>query len=590
MNFSKFQVTAAVIIFLSNTLFAQFLPEDYGQVNYTNIYFEEEFQKSAKSYELSIYENSDALQKGVSLIKKTNALPSFYVSSLTWAHNYLWLVKSYDENKKELTKSEVHNFNIIKQVNLNSANEIKLDIKTNNEIKSNGGYICLDIARTIFDRKGNAIWTLPIIENFVNAGTIIQDLKGTKDNTFTFLTDKLPLEVDINGSILWQAPYPFALNGDTLVYHHDFKKTKWDTYMILAQKKAYRKILGPVSEEHLKQERDVKVVDGVYYKKIKIDVILEFNKKSELIWYWDALDYLKDEDLNFYKGSNGIPIMSSHVNAFSVNENNTEIYIGFRDLSRIIQINKLSKKPEYSYGEKFPSGEAQFANNLSISGQHDATITNHHSILIFNNNAGKGSNGGYAGVIELRDKPKTNENPLLWSFDLHFDTLSNGKSARAGNVVELPNSNLLVCGGALNRVFEVTKSKKIAWDAFVLSRAAQDTAWKPFQQYRTNWLKQINQTHFMYQISSSTPQSKNKMSVGLKIYNTGTLPQKYLIEVYSEKNELLYHQTTKKITNNKGKDFHLIFTNLDTEPKKNIIKISSLGDTNVFKNIIIQAQ
>src|SRR5689334_24059471 len=93
----------------------------------------------------------------------------------------------------------------------------------------------------------------------------IRDLKITKDNTVTFLNGSFPLEIDLDGNILWMPPYPFILNSDTIVYHHDFKKTNRGTYMVMGNKKVYRKVLGDYSADLLRKEFETRVIDNQVY-------------------------------------------------------------------------------------------------------------------------------------------------------------------------------------------------------------------------------------------------------------------------------------------------------------------------------------
>ena len=54
--------------------------------------------------------------------------------------------------------------------------------------------------------------------------------------------------------------------------------------------------------------------------------------------------------------------------------------------------------------------------------------------------------------------------------------------------VHCQNANLLVCTGSTGRIFEITKSKEIVWDAIVRSKqTGEDTTWKDMPQYRSSW-------------------------------------------------------------------------------------------------------
>jgi hypothetical protein len=152
-------------------------------------------------------------------------------------------------------------------------------------------------------------------------------------------------------------------------------------------------------------------------------------------------------------------------------------------------------------------------------------------------NAGlTGKGGGVSSVIEFKEVKNKKENPLVWKFDLNFDTLTDGKSVSGGNVNELPNSNILVCAGVLNRVFEVTRNKEIVWDAFIEIKRKGDTLWQAYPQYRCNWVKQLNRYHYLSEASDLGVQKPATSAVGqrtisIAIHNTGNADDSYDVEV-----------------------------------------------------------
>ena len=519
----------------------QEIPKTNSSINRTDVYFEEQLIKDASEYELEIYLDSSNFEKV--FIQQIAKIPAFWVNGLNWGATYYWQVKAYDKNHQQLSNTERHKFNIVK-IEYQGYEKVRMVVKTNKEDLNCKGLICVDYTRCIFDRKGTAIWTLPLIKDIVSENMQIRDLKVTKDNTITFLTLFQACEIDLEGNILWRAPYPFVLNSDTVTYHHDFKKTNRGTYMVLGNKTVDRKILGTYSDSLVKIEPGVKKINGQLYKSVIMAVLLEFDKNGKLIWYWDATDYVTDEDMNYKKGPNDFPTFLTHSNAFGENEAGTKVYVGFRNLSRIVKIDKRTKKVELTYGERYPSGDAVYANKL-FKNQHDANVTNHNSIYILNNNGT--TPGGISSVLELRDNIKNKKDTVcLWKFDLDFDTLSVGKSVSGGKVDELPNSNLLVCGGELNRIFEVTKEKEIVWDAFMQGIVKTDSVWQRMPQYRASWVKQLKEFHFIPQIIF-TDEKRGKADISLIIYNTGNSEDAYEIEVFSENRISLSQKKTDTI-------------------------------------------
>lgn len=563
--------TVGFFLLLINSISAAVCPKDSSAINYSTVYFEDSGTSQAVEYELFLYsesssENLDNLVQNV----KSN-LPAFWVSGLEWGKRYFWHVKAYDKDHRELSAGKPHTFSIIRTIS-NRHEKIALDIKTNKTDRHAGGLISLDYTRCIFNRQGQIVWTLPNIPDLVDDGTQIRDLQLTSDNTITFLTGKVPVETDLTGKVLWRGPAHYVLDNDTISYHHDFRKTTRGTYMVLGSKRVYRKVTETFAEEPARRRNDTKMVDGVKYKKVPVDLLLEFDAKGKLIWFWDADKYITDADLNFKKTREGYPNFSSHANAFSENESATKVYIGFRDLNRIVKLDKKTKKVELTYGQKYPSGDARFGDGLFKS-QHDANVTSHNSIFIFNNNGPRGEGSGISSILELKDNVTEKDSVLLWRFDLDFDSLSDGRSANQGNVVELPNTNVLLCAGAINRIFEVTKNKEVVWDAFVLSKAKNGKTFDPFPQYRCHWMLQLNEYHFIVGTPSPIARQAGTANFKIAVSNTGNADDSYLIEIY-DGNKLIYKKKSGLVVKQTTQDQALSFK-LPAKVKQLTIKVSS---------------
>ncbi len=537
--FKKF-IGFLAITFTVFEVHAQHFPKNNSAINYTNVYFEEDFIKNAIKYELLL--STDSLISSKSTIKITAKIPAFWVNNLKWTKRYFWLVNAYDIKGKLINTSERHHFTTITP-GVFAFDSLKIHINKNNSLKTAEGLISIDHTRSIINRVGDIVWTVPAIPNLSNINSLTKDLKVTKQNTVTFITDSVPLEISFSGNVLWKGPNSFIFKGDTISFHHDFKKINEDSYMILGNRYIYRKVLNNYSDSIIKSEPKAKMINGILHKRVEVSIIMEFNSKNELVWYWDANDYLKDEDLNYKKQSNGFPNLSSHMNAFSVSDDGSKIYAGFRDLNRIVKIDKKTKEVEMSYGEKFPSGEGKVANNL-FRAQHDALVTSKNTLLIVNNNLPSETN--VSSVLEISENCKNADSCLVWNFDFKFDKLTNGKSVKAGNVVPLPNENYLVCEGALNRIFEVTKKKEVVWDAFLYAKLKKDKEWRPCPQYRCNWIKQLSHYHFLTQQQSVAKINDGKINLDIIIHNTSNDSDSYIIEVLTKKNDSPFYTIETK--------------------------------------------
>ena len=519
-----------LILFFSKTQ-ALILPAENAVVYSTSVYFEESIVPKASSYKLFIFEDS-LLNVPVKLNgQKSCSWPAFIAGELGWAKKYFWKIQAFAPDGKLMSDGKTHAFRItaIKSVNFD---EVKMRVNKNLTGRNSGGYIFVDNSRCLFNREGKAVWTVPPVTGIVDENAQqVRDFKMTKEGNITFIAERVPLEIDFDGRVIWKAPFPFYYKGDSVFYHHEFRKDNTGNYYVLGGRLLYRKLLLKLPEKEKKNEDMVKITDSAVYRKTEVSMVLKFNKEGKLIWSWDSNDYIQDVDLNYKRNGEGFPNFNSHANAFSIDEKTGILYVGFRDLSRIVQVDMKTGKVLNSYGEKYPSGDAKMANDL-FRAQHDAGATGRGTLLIFNNNGARVNTregrGGISSVIEMRLTPAKPGDILLWQFNLDFDTLTRGKSLKAGNINEMKNGNLLVCAGELNRIFEVTRSKEIVWDAFMFSRGKGDTLWQKQPQYRISYCEQPVFRHHLetHEISN---RGGTETKIDFKVYNSGNIPETYII-------------------------------------------------------------
>ena len=529
-----------VFSLLAFTIKAQ-IPAQGAQVNFTQVYFEDKFIKDAVLYKIQVYQDSSAQNL---VFAAESKLPAFESKGLSWATKYRWKVSALDAVGKNLYDSDFYTFSIGKKVASVNEDDTKFEVHYNNTAKHAGGLVMLDYARGIFTRDGERLWTAPLIPGLITEKRQVRDLKLSKDKTITLIAGNIPIEIDFEGNVLWTAPHPFVFLNDTITYHHDFRKLNNGNYMVLAHKKAARRIIDNSRKDTLRADMNMFIRNDTLYKRTFQSMLFEFDKNGKVIWYWDSNAYISDEDLNYKITESSFPSFGTHANAFSVSSDNSKVYVGFRDLNRIVRIDRKTKKVEYSYGEKYPSGDAKIGAGL-IVGQHDATITDRGTILVLNNNNDIRKGNEVGTLLELRDMPKPKEELVAWSFSLKFDTLTDGKTTAAGNVVEMKNSNLLVCAGIMPRLFEVNKSKEVVWDAFVYGRQNTQDKWVLFPQYRIGFTPQLYFYHFL--VKQQAADKSNKKNT-ITIYNTGNTADSYTLKLPSQKGKELVVSTTLQLS------------------------------------------
>lgn len=560
---------------------AQFIPGENARLNYTSVYFEEKIQPNTDKYQIVVA--LDSLEKKI-IYNAESVWPVFKVENLDWGKNYYWRVNALVNNSKLVGKGNQHKFSIMR-MSIKNADTTFLNIITNKG--NSGGYLFFDDTHALYNREGKPVWTLPPVNGIEEKDIQVKKTRAflfTEQGTITFLNEPDAFEIDYIGKVVWKSPLNYIYEGDTVSFHHDLKKLPSGNYMVLGNRKK-KMLLPPVYDTLLfKNEAGISFENGKYYKECEMGLVLEFDKQGNLLWDWDAAKYVTIEDLNFKKASNNMPLYSTHLNAFSVSEDGKYVYAGFRDLSRIVMIEKKSKKVINTYGEKYPSGQAIFANNL-FRAQHDATITKRNTILVLNNGDPRAKTASRA--IEMGGQPEKNKTdvPLIWDFAFDFDTLSNGKSQRGGNITELPNGNFLICAGALNRVFEVTKDKKVVWDCFVMQKQKNDIP-GPLPQYRTTWIKQLTECRFIADVPLSVKPLSNSIEIPVTIYNSGNVDDSYRIVVLSDDRQKITSQKTEIIGPGKSVQVKMFIPH--TDMKSVNINIVSAKNEDVQRRKVVK--
>lgn len=505
-----------LFIFTALQCASEVLPAQGSLLNSKNIYFEENFVAKAVGYELQIFKDQNAFENNLPLLTQQSKWPAFKVSSMEWGQTYYWRVNALGSKHEKIKSSAIHFFSLINRVNSVHFSDIKIEVLKNDSNKHLGGLICIDYAKMICDRTGKTVWVMPEIPGLQGNASQIRDLKLTAKNTLTFLSDNVPLEIDLAGNVLWQLPRPYKFGNDTITFHHVFTKTKTGHYYVLGNRKVPRRVIGDLKKGIDDVSQGLTWRRDTAYKQVDIALVFEFDADGKVLWFWDANKYITDEDINFKRNPAGFPILLTHANGLTLNEEESIIYVSFRDLNRIIRIDKKSKSVKESYGEKYPSGDAAWYGNWFES-QHDPNLTARKSLIILNNNGARSRK--VSSIMEFAAYPKSAQENLIWKFDLNFDSLTDGKSPSGGNVIEMPNTNIFVCGGQLNRIFEVTRQKEIVWDAFLYSKSF-DADWQKFPQYRASWIEALDEYHFMVNVKSVPSKSTKKTDFEIQLINT----------------------------------------------------------------------
>jgi hypothetical protein len=441
-------------------------------------------------------------------------------------------------------------------------------VVTKNEADANaGGLIVNDCTHSITDRNGELVWYLANVNwkltqvrssrsgAAVNKTTkslgmrtaparleirpMIYDLKLTPYGTITYLEESytsirdsigqiVPLERDLAGNILWTAPNNDKFSESAgAFYNHDFKRLPNGNYMVLGNEE-WRKLPGYHDTEAVKKKYgEIQTYGGQDYGRVEFGTVIEYDKKGNEVWSWNSNQYFDSDALKPIGNPKLNFLLRPHVNAFGVDRKNEFVYVGFRDVSRIVKIEKATGKVVDSWGTASPQTEAQ--QTVNFHHQHGANILDDGTIAIFNDNDFPGRDS-VPGAIIFSQQP-TDTGNIVWRFDYDFEKFNRRATRTGGNVDQLNNGNLLVCLGDIDKIMEVTRDKKIVWEAEI--KANEKRSFSYFHRlYRSHYVSSLYPCYFIFETSRDTVKRKSA-DFNIRLFNKGSENDAYHVKIVS---------------------------------------------------------
>ncbi len=490
-----------LLILASNTTNAQFTPASNDTLNFTSILFEFPWIDGAESYELiAIHESGKG---NLSAISEANKIR---LDGLNFGSSYTWKVRGLTSIGEKMPWSTPISFHIATSDYIDP-NKYRYDGKKLDRSKSQRSLLFLDYGRVGINKAGKAVWYIPETDSLFTE-TRVRDLKFTPSGTFTAIFGESAVEFDRKGTILWMAPDDGQVNGeDREHYHHEFTKLPNGNYLVLGLDHVNRRV--PNSNDSIN---------------VEFGTIMEYNPDGKLVWSWNSNDYFTDADLFSRKRGDRYDTRT-HMNACTMHGN--EVYVGFRDISRIVVIDKKSGKAIESYG-----GYGVFSEPHAATGffrrQHDALRLSDGNMAVLNNDSVMDPDVVSSVVVFSRLKNGTSEK--LLDFKLDFDTLTNGKAVKTGNVNELSNGNILVNLGAINRFIELTRTGDVVWSMFAEQFDSNTNEWKAFPQYRVCPAPSLYPYAYTSKLIRNSLR-KRKREINVKVFNIGSEEDLYTISL-----------------------------------------------------------
>lgn len=524
MHVSLRQLLFLFLLLICTTSFGQYAPKNEAVLNFNAVCFEFPWVKDADFYELVIYEDEPWKSETY-----TSVANKIIIDELSFGSVYYWKILA-KKNNKQLSESELMHFEITKPSSKDDLRFVRFNQKMS--LCSNELFI-YDYAGVMMNRKNEINWFMPSRLQGMPPMKGIRDLKMTEDGTFLAIIDSMAFEFDPMGKILWQAPNSGEISHmKTEDYHHDFQKLPNGNYMILGTERIRKQFKG---------EKDSTTFDS--------GTIIEYSPKGNVVWYWRAKDFFTDELLAQRRKEDGKVNAATHMNSFHVDGNN--IYVGFRDASWILKIDKPSKKVVELYGGHDSGLPNHFGKELFLF-QHDTQLLKDgNSMAVVNNDSIKSADVVSSLVVFSLGDDTHDKGDLLFRFPFNFDKHSDGKSMKLGNVTELSNGNYLINMGALNRVVEIQPDGNVVWDCFTEKYDSLKHVWRPYQQYRVATTSSLYPNEFTAKWEESG-RTATALKGKLIIFNVGSDNHSYSISA-KHKNGTIRTYKTDMVVNAKGK-------------------------------------
>lgn len=520
-------------LFFNGSIVAQLTPIDGDTINYTDVLIKFPWIEGVDKYKVKITKLGNQEDfKSFNLNKN-----AFIAENLEFESNYTWQYSGIDDNGELLSWSDTLSFYIGSSFGVDPK-QTRFRVLSRERENSAPGLMFFDYAKAAVNRKGDPKWYLPEVKG-VKSDALLRDLKMTDNGTFTALFDIAAIEFDRNGKILWKAPDDGKISGtEEEQYHHEFTKLENGNYLVLGKYKEFRKT--PNENDSVN---------------VEFGTIIEYNSKGEVVWWWNSKDYFTNKELFMRKGPNNFYHTATHMNSCVIED--SLVIVGFRDISRIVIINKNTNKVMESYG-----GYGFFEEPHSASGffrrQHSGDLLQDGNIVVLNNDSVFDPSIVSSAVIFSRITPEQPTSKKIFEFPFDFDTLTDGRSMRTGNVLEMKNGNLLINMGALNRSIEITRDGKVVSDMFIEKFNLLTDSWKPFPQYRVSYSNSLYPYEFTSKVYKNVSKKK-KQKVTIRIYNVGSKQDNYSLERHNKRGDTL----KKSISIKPGQ-----FADIDFELKK----------------------
>jgi hypothetical protein len=485
-----------LVLLIPTELFAQFFPKEGSQLNYRLIGFSFLPVQDATKYTVEIaqgnFNSEDSFQRNA--VKTLNSKNNKIIGEVpAFGKQYTWRVISTGTNST-FQKSELRHFSTLTIPEVDTAIYRFRITKKAEQYKDS--YVFLDGTMVLCNMQGQPVWFLPNLEKFMkmpptkeyeHTNLEIRDLKLSPQGTITFLageTDNgVPYEINYNGDILWEGPNNGKVSREICEYYHnEFTRLFNGHYMVLGTEYANVLNIPPVHANNSSAKSPAPIF-GFNYA-----TIIEYNENKEVVWFWKSSSYFKGSDLS-NRNPDNLRKYGTHANAFFFDEKNNNVYISFRDISRIVKIGYPQGNFLNAYGEIFKKDMPETGNKL-FCGQHACKLSKNGYLYLHNN----GCDITLPSKITLLEEPVSSKGNLkkIWEYQCTVEGKKDLNQVKSGftfggNVIELADNAFFVSMSCdYSKIFIVNKEKKILWSGLPEKKNVENNTWQILPQYRAS--------------------------------------------------------------------------------------------------------
>ena len=498
---SGMRLVFSIIVFsaFSHYSWSQILPKEGSLLNFRIVGLSFPAEKDADNYKVEIASGDiDARSPFESNIIQTlkSDKNQIVADVAEFGGHYTWRVVSY-RNKVVVKTSPFHHFVILNNARIDTT-KLRLKVSQGTD-KFNDMYIAVDGGGVFYDFGGRPICFVPDTNGLSG---YVADIQFTPQSTLTFIHQRDAFEVTLAGGILWKAPNTGDVGGDKQkgeIYHHEFKKLENGHYMILGTELFMCKPVSTADSSYILVSRGVPVdresVERLAkegYARGKFGTLIEYDQNGNVVWTWKSSEHLLGSDFDYYTNPNIYERLDPHENTFWFDNKKNIIYLGYRNLNRVIEIEYPGGRILNTYGDAFKAGTSGVGTGLFCN-IHGISISKGGNLYYFNNNSCRNTDSMPTVIVLQKTGESSSPLKKVWEFTCPSGENAPQKFASGGNALELDDGSFLVnMGSDYSKLFVVTRDKKILWSAIPERFIETDKKWVPMKEYRVNMISRAD--------------------------------------------------------------------------------------------------